>query len=474
MALNFGRNFMKTIGTVKITKKLAAAAACLALGWLCWCGQGLAVAQNPPANLSPALLDVVKLAQAHMPDDIIIAQIKNSGATYSLSADDILYLNSQGVSANVISTLQQMKPAAPPPPVYPAPVPAPMPATPAPAPMQAMPPPDAYVPPVAPPGSEINLVYFQSQLGPYGNWVDVPPYGPVWRPNDAMVNPGWRPYFNSGFWQYTEAGWFWHSETPYGDIVFHYGRWLSDIRYGWVWVPGYDWAPAWVAWRNAEGYAGWAPLPPGARFEVGVGLMYRGALAVDVDFGLRPDDYIFVGYDHFWDHDYRPFLLPRERFDFVFRASLVRNGYGFHEGRFVIEGLGRDRIELVTHRPIIEERIMIRDARIEHGREIERSHAIEREREIRSRPPNDPLRRNLETRDAGKPADVHKPEEVRKPEETRKPAEAAPARGGPAGRDTKATPARSGPAGRDTQSSAKDPKEKDTKATPAPGGKSDH
>jgi hypothetical protein len=83
MALNFGRNFMKTIGTVKITKKLAAAAACLALGWLCWCGQGLAVAQNPPANLSPALLDVVKLAQAHMPDDIIIAQIKNSGATYS-------------------------------------------------------------------------------------------------------------------------------------------------------------------------------------------------------------------------------------------------------------------------------------------------------------------------------------------------------------------------------------------------------
>src|ERR1035438_1999142 len=170
---------MKTTGTVKIQKKLAAAAVCLALGWLCCCGQGVAGAQNPPGNLSPALLDVVKLAQAKMSDDIIIAQIKNSGATYSLSADDILYLNSQGVSANVISVLQQMKPAAPP--AYPTPAPVPTtpappayPAYPAPAPMQTMPPPDAYAPPVAPPGSDINLVYFQSQLGPYGSWFDVP------------------------------------------------------------------------------------------------------------------------------------------------------------------------------------------------------------------------------------------------------------------------------------------------------------
>ena len=31
---------------------------------------------------------------------------------------------------------------------------------------------------------------------------------------------------------------------------------------GWVWVPGYTWAPAWVSWRYGDGYAGWAPLPP--------------------------------------------------------------------------------------------------------------------------------------------------------------------------------------------------------------------
>ncbi|MGA2557713.1 MAG: hypothetical protein ABSG04_15705, partial [Verrucomicrobiota bacterium] len=147
---------MKAIGTVKLQRTMAAAAVGLALGWLCWSGQGVARAQTAPANLSPALLDVVKLAQAHMPEDIIIAQIKNSGATYSLSADDILYLNSQGVSTNVISVLQQMRPAAPP--AYPAPAPVPIPTTPAPpaypapAPVPNVPaPPDAYVPPVAPP-----------------------------------------------------------------------------------------------------------------------------------------------------------------------------------------------------------------------------------------------------------------------------------------------------------------------------------
>ena len=37
-----------------------------------------------------------------MSDDIIISYIKNSGAAYSLSVDDILYLNSQGVSQSVI------------------------------------------------------------------------------------------------------------------------------------------------------------------------------------------------------------------------------------------------------------------------------------------------------------------------------------------------------------------------------------
>jgi hypothetical protein len=171
---------------------------------------------------------------------------------------------------------------------------------------------------------------------------------------------------------------------------------MRDFRYGWVWVPGYDWAPAWVSWRHADGFAGWAPLPPAARFEVGVGLFFRGGLAVDVDFGLAPDDYMFVGYDHFWDHDYRPFLLPRERVGLVFRTSLVMNDHRIVDGRLVFEGPGRERVAAFTHREVVVEKVVIRDPRIEHGREMERTRTVERVKEIQSRPPSDPLRRNME------------------------------------------------------------------------------
>ena len=453
----------------KCQRRIAAAAACLALGWLCWSAQSAGRAQTAPANLSPALLEVVKLAQAHMSDDIITSYIKNSGAAYSLSADDILYLNSQGVSQNVIVALQQTKPAAPAYPATPAPpyqtTPAPAyPATPAPAypttpapaypatPVPAYPAatpapyvPEAYVPAVAPVGSDITLNYFQDQLRPFGRWVDVPPYGPAWQPTDALVIPGWRPYLNQGYWVNTDAGFYWHSDAPYGDIVFHYGRWMRDVRYGWVWIPGYDWAPAWVSWRHAEGFAGWAPLPPAARFEVGVGLMYRGGLAVDVDFGLAPDDYIFVGYDHFLAHGYQPFLVERERAGLLFRGSLVMNDYRIMDGRVVVEGLGRDRVAAFAHVSVLPvERITIRDARIERGRELEVARTVERVKEIQARPPTDPLRRTLETRDAiRRPEDARGPAGARGPEDVRGPAgrgaggatpSTGPERGGPAAR----------------------------------------
>src|SRR5258708_24450962 len=44
---------------------------------------------------------------------------------------------------------------------------------------------------------------------------------------------------------------------------YHYGSWLYDPAYGWVWIPGTEWAPAWVVWREAPDYIGWAPCGPG-------------------------------------------------------------------------------------------------------------------------------------------------------------------------------------------------------------------
>jgi len=83
--------------------------------------QPVAQAQNPPATVavqSPApqlpygAPQILQLAQAKVGDDTIIAYIRNSGYSYSLSADQIVYLKQQGVSDAVITAmLNQPKPA---------------------------------------------------------------------------------------------------------------------------------------------------------------------------------------------------------------------------------------------------------------------------------------------------------------------------------------------------------------------------
>ncbi|HSM91355.1 MAG TPA: DUF6600 domain-containing protein, partial [Anaeromyxobacteraceae bacterium] len=100
---------------------------------------------------------------------------------------------------------------------------------------------------------------FRTSLGAYGDWYASPRYGDVWRPRVAI---GWRPYYY-GEWLWTDEGWYWDSSEPFAWAVYHYGRWLYDPSWGWVWVPGYEWAPAWVTWRFADDVVGWSPLAPG-------------------------------------------------------------------------------------------------------------------------------------------------------------------------------------------------------------------
>ena len=58
-----------------------------------------------PLNLSPGLAEIIKLAQAHIGDDTILAYIQNSGQSYNPSADEILYLSDLGVSDKVVAAL---------------------------------------------------------------------------------------------------------------------------------------------------------------------------------------------------------------------------------------------------------------------------------------------------------------------------------------------------------------------------------
>lgn len=121
-------------------------------------------------------------------------------------------------------------------------------------------------------GVTISFGVFYNELSPYGEWIPCGAGVYGWRP--IGVHVGWRPY-TVGRWCWTSDGWYWLSDEPWGWATFHYGRWHYDDYYGWIWIPGYDWAPAWVEWRYGGGYIGWAPLSPYAVFSVSWGIHYR-------------------------------------------------------------------------------------------------------------------------------------------------------------------------------------------------------
>jgi hypothetical protein len=107
---------------------------------------------------------------------------------------------------------------------------------------------------------DVSLSFFHDRLSGYGTWVNTGRYGSVWAPRGVAF--GWRPY-TVGSWAYTDYGWTWVSDEPWGWAAYHYGRWEFDPDYGWIWVPDTVWGPAWVAWRSSNDYIGWAPLAPG-------------------------------------------------------------------------------------------------------------------------------------------------------------------------------------------------------------------
>lgn len=109
-------------------------------------------------------------------------------------------------------------------------------------------------------GIQINAATdFYQPLEPYGTWVSVGSYGRCFHP--TRVAADWRPY-SLGHWEYTDVGWYWVSDEPFGWATFHYGSWVNDPQIGWVWVPGVEWSPAWVVWRESDSYIGWAPCGP--------------------------------------------------------------------------------------------------------------------------------------------------------------------------------------------------------------------
>jgi hypothetical protein len=171
---------------------------------------------------------------------------------------------------------------------------------------------------------------FYDALEPYGSWFETPTYGYVWQPV-AVRDSNWRPY-SRGRWVCSDRGWNWISEEPFGWATYHYGRWARLKGHGWIWVPGSQWAPCWVSWRENDSHIGWAPLPPET-------LAYRGHSwdsTVDVQFGIGASCFTFVEIRHFGGSVFGK-CLPASRNDDCFGRT--RNTtFIHHKGRHVICG----------------------------------------------------------------------------------------------------------------------------------------
>ena len=185
-------------------------------------------------------------------------------------------------------------------------------------------------------GSGYGYDYY-SALSPYGTWIQRAPYGWVWYPLD--IDAGWRPY-TVGRWAYTDWGWMWISDDPWGSIPYQYGRWTYDDFYGWLWVPGDVWAPAWVAWHYGDGWVGWAPLPVTATWQVGIGFQSSPAV---FDAAIDPDAWCFVPARSFATTRVRV-IPPSRNVTLLSRTADVTN-YTIVNSRPAERGLSIDMIQ---------------------------------------------------------------------------------------------------------------------------------
>jgi hypothetical protein len=188
---------------------------------------------------------------------------------------------------------------------------------------------------------------FYTKLEPHGAWLETSDYGYVWQPREAESSRSWRPYTN-GRWVYTDAGWTWISQEPFGWATYHYGRWTRLRGIGWVWVPGNQWAPAWVSWRKSNDYVGWAPLPPEARFDQRTGIHNWS----DNYYDIGPDQYCFVPTREFGAQRIESTIVPPERNVTIVNQTTNVTNITYNNTTVVNEGPNYDEIRTQSREPM--------------------------------------------------------------------------------------------------------------------------
>ncbi|MBD3414822.1 MAG: hypothetical protein GF421_10385 [Candidatus Aminicenantes bacterium] len=187
-------------------------------------------------------------------------------------------------------------------------------------------------------GSDWDMNQIYDYLSPHGYWTRMAPYGYVWVPTGVRYH--WRPY-TDGRWVWSDYGWMWISNYTWGWIPFHYGRWGYDQGFGWFWVPGDIWSPAWVSWRYSSLYIGWAPIPPDLSFSPGIGVIFRGRTI--------PHRYwVFTQGRYFNQYNINTYILPYERNLTIMNMTVQKTSLQMQDNRVINKGLDVNFVEKVT------------------------------------------------------------------------------------------------------------------------------
>ena len=97
----------------------------------------------------------------------------------------------------------------------------------------------------------------------------------------------------------------WDSPEPYGWATYHYGHWVFDPAYGWLWVPGYDYYPSRVSWAYGDGYLGWSPIYPAPSYN-------------------NVNAWFFIDRNHFGYNDYSQVYYRGDRVRPLFERGAVQ------------------------------------------------------------------------------------------------------------------------------------------------------
>lgn len=189
---------------------------------------------------------------------------------------------------------------------------------------------------------------FYTHLAPHGVWMEFNDGIIVWRP--TIIRKTWAPY-SLGRWIWTEYGWYWDSYEPFGYITYHYGRWFYDDYYGWIWIPDFDWAPAWVEWRYDDSYVGWAPLPPYAVFSANIGIHFT------FNYVTPYHHWHFVQYNYMCDpYVYNHYVSPKYKYR-IYSNTQYRNDYSYVNGRVINRGIDVEQVRVKSGQEIRQRNI---------------------------------------------------------------------------------------------------------------------